>query len=97
MVISGGIKQLVNVVTVGSNGLFIGTPATASAAQGTALGRLERRIRRNLEWEADRVRHKAEGGGKSGRKRGKGAQLRRRLVRQQKARLQVACGGGGAS
>ena len=37
---------MVNVLTVGSNGLFIGTPATASAAQGTALGRLERRIRR---------------------------------------------------
>ena len=49
---SNGMTQLVNVIAVGSLGLFIGTPVTPAAALGTALGRLERRIRGSVEWEA---------------------------------------------
>ena len=75
---------LLNVIAVGSTGFFIGTPVTATAALGTALGRLEKRVRRNVEWEEQRQAGK-EAGNKASRKRGKGAQLRRKLVRQQQA------------
>ena len=75
---------LLNVIAVGSTGFYVGTPVTATAALGTALGKMERRIRRSVEWE-ERNRAGKEAGDKASRKRGKGAQLRRRLRRQQQA------------
>ena len=75
---------LLNVIAVGSTGFYVGTPVTATAALGTALGKMERRIRRSVEWE-ERNKAGKEAGDKASRKRGKGAQLRRRLRRQQQA------------
>jgi len=75
---------LLNVLAVGTSGFYIGTPVKAAAALGTALGRLERRTRRSVEWDERRNAGK-EAGEKLVRKRGKGAQLRRKLRRQQQA------------
>lgn len=60
---------------------FKPTPAMATGALGTAHGV---RVRRAEEWAAGRKRKKEEGGSK-GRKRGRGAQLRRQMVKQEKA------------
>ena len=56
-----------------------GTPETAAAALGTAH---EVRVRKAEQWAAARKR-KTEEGGKWGRKRGKGAQLRRQVKKRQ--------------
>jgi len=57
-----------------------GTPETATAALGTAHGV---RVRRAEQWAAARKK-RVEEGGKWGRKRGKGAQLRRQLMKKQR-------------
>ena len=82
LVSSDGVTQAVTVqsgkeVTVE----FIPTPAMATGALGTAHGS---RMRRAEQWAAGRKRMKEEGKTK-GRKRGRGAQLRRQMVKQEKA------------
>ena len=57
----------------------MGTPETATAALGTAHGV---RVRRAEAWAAGIKRQKEEGG-RQGRKRGRGAQLRRQLKKKQ--------------
>jgi hypothetical protein len=80
MVVSDGMT-LEKVTAVGKSGFLTGTPATATAALGTARGL---GVGRAEEWAAGRKRKKEEGGSK-GRKRGRGAQLRRQMVKQEKA------------
>jgi hypothetical protein len=80
MVISDGMT-LEKVTAVGKSGFLTGTPETATAALGTAHGV---GVRRAEGWAAGRKRKKEEGGSK-GRKRGRGAQLRRQMVKQEKA------------
>ena len=75
---------LVNVMPVGTAGFFIGTPETATATLGTALRGLGVRVGRNVEWAERRACRQQEGQGRKGRKRGKGSQLRRQKLRQQK-------------
>jgi hypothetical protein len=57
-----------------------GTPGMAAAALGTAHGV---RVRKAEQWAAARMKQ-IEEGGKWGRKRGKGAQLRRQLKKKQR-------------
>ena len=76
MVISDGMT-LEKVTAVGKSGFLTGTPETATAALGTAHGV---GVRRAEGWAAGRKRKKEEGGSR-GRKRGRGAQLRRQLMK----------------
>ena len=75
---------LVKVTAIGTTGFFIGTPATAAATLGTTLRGLEVRVGRSAEWVERRQARKKEGRSSKGRKRGKGAQLRRQHDRRQK-------------
>ena len=76
MVISDGMT-LEKVTAAGKTGFLTGTPETATAALGTARGL---GVGRAEEWAAGRKRKKEEGGSR-GRKRGRGAQLRRQLMK----------------
>ena len=72
---SRGMTQLVKVNGAAEVTASFRTPETATAALGTARGV---RVREAEEWAAGREKKKGEGGSK-GRKRGRGAQLRRQL------------------
>ena len=76
---SDGVTQAVTAQEVTVD--FLPTPAMATGALGTAHGV---RMRRAEEWAAGRKRRKEEGR-TAGRKRGRCAQIRRQMKKQEQA------------